>query len=80
MIVSDPWQGRGLGTLLVEQLIDIGRREKIQRITGHIMSDNWPMQALCKHLGFHIRHDAIEDEARAVYDLEPVPADGDMVS
>jgi acetyltransferase len=54
VIVSDQWQGRGLGKKLVEQLIRIGRQEQICRIVGYILPDNFEMQALCQQMGFTI--------------------------
>ena len=67
MLINDPWQGRGLGHLLLDKLIRVGYEEGIHRIVGEIMTDNWAMQALCQSLGFYLRHTV--DEVRARLDL-----------
>jgi acetyltransferase len=67
IVISDEWQGRGLGTQLLSHLVHVGRREDLTRVVGHLLPDNWPMQALCKRVGFHLTHDV--DEVRAVFEL-----------
>ena len=42
IVVSDQWQGQGLGTHLLKLLLDIGRQEGLERIIGHILPDNYP--------------------------------------
>ncbi len=64
MLISDRWQGRGLGRLLTEKVIRVGYQEGIHRIVGNIMPDNWAMQALCQTLGFQLRHKVDEVYAR----------------
>ncbi|MUG97605.1 GNAT family N-acetyltransferase [Scytonema sp. UIC 10036] len=54
MLVSDPYQCRGLGTELVRQLIQVGRDEKLERISAEILAENYGMQRVCEKLGFHI--------------------------
>ncbi len=54
VIVSDPWQNRGLGTRLLTRLVEIGRAEGLERITGAILSDNVEMQQVCRRVGFTV--------------------------
>ncbi len=54
LTVSDPWQGRGLGTQLLNLLIQIGREEKLERITATILADNHEMQRVARKLGFTV--------------------------
>ncbi|MGE3315182.1 MAG: GNAT family N-acetyltransferase, partial [Planctomycetaceae bacterium] len=65
VIVSDAWQGKGIGTVLLRQLIEIGRRERIRRIFGNILSENVRMLDVCRELGFQLHFDAAEREMRA---------------
>jgi acetyltransferase len=58
VLVSDDFQGHGLGTELLRRLIDIGRQEKIQRITADILAENRVMQRICERLGFQLKYDA----------------------
>ena len=54
MLVSDRFQGQGIGHLLLQHLLDIGRSEKLARIIAHILADNVMMQRLCQRHGFSI--------------------------
>jgi acetyltransferase len=55
VVVSDSWQGRGLGTRLLARLVDIGRKEGLERISGAILADNVEMQHVAERVGFTVR-------------------------
>ena len=55
VLVSDRYQGQGLGTELVGRLIQVGRDEKLQEIVANILPENLAMRALANHFGFEIR-------------------------
>jgi acetyltransferase len=55
MLVSDPYQRRGLGTELLQRLIQWGREEKLQRINAEILSENRAMQRVCEKVGFTLK-------------------------
>lgn len=59
VIVSDKFQGIGLGRELMHRLVEIGRSEKLTIITGHILADNVQMINLAKQAGFELK--AAED-------------------
>jgi acetyltransferase len=69
ILVSDPVQSRGLGSELLRRLIDIGRKEKLRRITAEILTDNYPMQKVCERLGFRLERDAEEGVVKAQIEL-----------
>jgi acetyltransferase len=69
LIVSDAWQGRGLGRQLLELLIDIARREKLGRLYGNILVGNREMLHLCRKLGFSARHNPGDSECVAELSL-----------
>lgn len=50
--VSDAWQGKGLGTLLMRELIDVARRRGIRSMFSIDASDNQHMRQLAHDLGF----------------------------
>jgi GNAT superfamily N-acetyltransferase len=50
--VSDEWQGRGLGTLLMQHLIDVARQRGILVMYSMDAADNAAMRDLADHLGF----------------------------
>ena len=54
MLVSDGWQGQGLGMELLRRLMDICRQEKIGRLVCTFASDNGAMTKLCTRLGFRL--------------------------
>jgi acetyltransferase len=60
ILITDEYQGRGLGSELLRRLLEIGKDEKLTRITADILPDNFAMQRVCENLGFKICRD-IED-------------------
>ncbi len=55
VLVSDPYQRRGLGTELLRRLIEVARDEKLQEIVAHILLENLAMRALADRFGFKLR-------------------------
>ena len=49
--VLEPWQGRGVGRALLQQLADRARSEGIVRFTALMLSDNRRMRRLLADLG-----------------------------
>jgi acetyltransferase len=68
VLISDRFQRRGLGTLLLNKLLIVGRTEGLRRITADILFENYPMQRISKRLGFRLRRDTREMVMKA--DLE----------
>jgi acetyltransferase len=52
MLISDRYQGKGLGKELLTRIIKIGRDEKIKRIIALMSPDNEAMKRLCRAVGF----------------------------
>ena len=55
LVVSDPYQGLGLGTELLSRLLQVGRDENINRIFGDILPENIEMHA-------HLRKTRLQDD------------------
>jgi acetyltransferase len=55
IIVGDPWQGKGLGPKLVEQVIAIARDQGVKVLVGDVLTQNQPMLELAKKVGFTCR-------------------------
>jgi len=55
VLVSDRWQGRGLGTELLASVARAAREEKFHRLSGEILRDNLATQAIFKKVGFRLR-------------------------
>ena len=69
VLVSDRFQRRGLGTLLLSRLLEVGRAEGLRHITAEILLDNRPMQRISERLGFHLRRDYEDMVMKADLDL-----------
>ncbi len=69
LLVGDRFQGLGLGTRLLECLLEIGRAEHIVRISGHILAENAEMKCICEQLGFHLDRQIDDSVIEAVIDL-----------
>jgi acetyltransferase len=55
--VRTDWHGRGVGYVLMKRLIEVARQWGIGELVGEVLSDNGPMLAMCRELGFAIRRD-----------------------
>jgi acetyltransferase len=69
LVVSDPYQGLGLGTELVSRLLQVGRDENINRIFGDILPENIEMQRICEKLHFELTHNVKESLIRVTTKL-----------
>jgi GNAT superfamily N-acetyltransferase len=61
VVVGDPWQGRGVATALLQQLVGRAREEGIDHFVALVMSDNTDALELFRHLapgGAHTRRSA----------------------
>ena len=65
VLVSDDFHRRGLGTELLRRLIDIARRENIERISADILAENRAMQRICERLGFQLSYQAEDGTVKA---------------
>ena len=65
LLISDRWQGQGLGTELLKRLVQVGRDEKLGRITALILSENHAMHHLSKRAGFKLERDPESHDFRA---------------
>jgi acetyltransferase len=70
LLISDAWQGRGLGTVLLKLLVGVGRQSHLRRITGQILPDNFAMRRVSEKVGFKLRFNSDAGEWLAEIDLE----------
>jgi RimJ/RimL family protein N-acetyltransferase len=54
--VVDHWQGRGVGTLLLDELSARARAAGVERFSATVLATNEPIIALLDHLGSAERH------------------------
>ena len=69
LVVSDAFQGRGLGEALLRHLLEVARAERMERVIGVIHPENMPMLRLCKKVGFTLTK-PVGEEVRAEIRLE----------
>jgi acetyltransferase len=55
VVVSDPWQGKGIGAVLLQRCLSIARERGIETVMGTVLAENTQMLALGKKLGFKIK-------------------------
>lgn len=69
VLVDDRWQGRGLGSLLLGLVVQVGRDDHLDCVTGEILPDNIAMKNVARHVGFKLRQPSGEGVIRAVIEL-----------
>ena len=74
MLVSDDMQRQGLGTKMLECLLQFGQDEGIKVVEAYMLGANKGMLTICKRLGFNFERDG--DLIHAVIDLEKRPIVG----
>ena len=57
IVLSDDWQGRGLGTRLLASLLVAAKSHGVRRLVGTTLSQNNGMLALGRKLGFRLAAD-----------------------
>jgi len=68
VVVGDRWQGLGLGSKLVDCIVEVGRDMGLDSICGDVLSNNVRMFRLCAKKGF--RMEPVDEEVvKAVLDL-----------
>ena len=67
-VVGDAFQGQGLGSELLRQLIEIGRDENLDRIIADVLPENRDMQRVFQKLGFRFRR-SFGDPTKVEFDL-----------
>jgi RimJ/RimL family protein N-acetyltransferase len=57
IVLSDAWQGRGVGTKLLASLLVAAKTHGVRRLVGMTLSENSGMLALGRKLGFKLARD-----------------------
>jgi acetyltransferase len=68
ILVSDRYQGQGVGTAMLVHLLEIGKQEGVKRVVAYLLSENRGMRAICLKLGFRLERDG--ELIKAVIDLD----------
>lgn len=70
LVVADAWQGKGLGSLLMRELICAARTAGVRQLEGWVLASNHPMLKLMQALGFDIGTSA--DDPRMRHVVRPI--------
>jgi acetyltransferase len=60
LLVSDAWQGQGIGSELLRRLIQVGRDEELARLVGDVLPDNQVMLRILSRFGFQLHRSLAE--------------------
>jgi acetyltransferase len=55
VVVADQWQGQGLGSRLVNQIIEISKELGVDTLSADVLTSNRKMLSLCKRTGFELK-------------------------
>lgn len=53
-IITDRWQGVGLGTKLVDHVLEVAKDMGVEEVYSFMLSDNYRAQALTRKMGFEL--------------------------
>jgi acetyltransferase len=68
-IVADPWQGLGLGTKMIDYVLEICKDMKLETVYAIILQENYRAISMMKKMGFTIEYQN-DDTATATLDLK----------
>ena len=68
-IVSDYWQGLGLGTKMVDYVLDIAKEKGVENVYAIMLPDNYRALTLTKKMGFNIEY-LSDNTVKATLDLK----------
>ena len=69
IVVGDPWQGLGLGSKMMDCIIEIARDKNLESIYGLILRDNSRSIELFKKKGFAVDFSSIKKVVKATLEL-----------
>jgi len=55
VIVGDPWQGKGIGAILLKKCLQVAKSKGFETISGFVLQENKGMLSLGKKLGFRVK-------------------------
>lgn len=55
LMIKDQWQNKGLGSKLMQKILEIAQKEKVEKVHARMLNENFQMQKLCKRYGFQLK-------------------------
>lgn len=72
VLVGDPWQGKGIGAILLMRCLNLARERGLETVCGEVLAENTQMLALGRKLGFKTRKIPESTEYEMYIDLKSV--------
>jgi acetyltransferase len=69
IIVGDPWQGAGIGSVLLKRSLHLAKAQGMETVEGTVLAENHPMLNLGRKLGFHVSPGEGAGEYKLTIDL-----------
>ena len=69
VLISDNWQGRGLGKELLSRLLVVAADDKLAHVVADILPDNRGVMRILDKLGFTLKHSLDDDVVHAEFKL-----------
>lgn len=73
-VVEDPYQGKGLGTILLHQLALIAREHGIGVFEAEVLAQNHDMLRVLRDSGYHMVQELESGDCRAILEIAPATA------
>jgi acetyltransferase len=70
LVMGDQFQGQGLGTELMNCIVQICRAEKLDRLRCYIHSENLMMRTICRKVGFEFYYSVAEKITKGTLELK----------
>jgi len=67
--VADEWQHKGLGTILMNHLIDFAKQHHVKRLYAIVLGENTSMRRLAENLGMQVKRDP-DNLRQVIYSLD----------
>ena len=74
VVVEDAYQGKGIGTQLLEQLANVARGKGIRSFQAEVLAENREMLKVLMDSGFQIAQELEHGVYRVVWPIAPTPA------
>ena len=74
LAIEDSYQGRGLGTSILEQLADVARANDIDRFEAEVLAENEQMMSVFRNYGFHVTSELQTGVYRVTFPIARTPA------
>jgi GNAT superfamily N-acetyltransferase len=76
-VIRDDWQRHGLGTALLQHVIEIARENGVAGFTAEVLADNWAMRHVFHKSGLEIQSQLNQGVYSLVMDLSPAKEKGE---